>query len=350
MTSRKEGLAFFLLSAFLLASFGDEHSVYYLYTMQSKYSVYNIYDCTAVTLLDGRQIFFYNSTDESRTPKQDWLKHLSEFDCARSTDKLKHDRQLLNKLLEIQMKASGHFQSDGHVLQWIYGCEGELHSDGSLTILNTTNAYGYDGEDLIHFDSDSGRFLTPEKKKNRDLEEKWNSYLQQKAVKQCRECEDLLKMYSQYNTTESKPSQAPPDVYMFAKKSMKDTSKLILTCMTTHFYPINVKMRMRKFGTFFPEHLITSSGVKPNDDGTYQLRKSVEIQEDDSADYTCFVTHRTLQKPMTEKWGNYNYEIPQVWMLLHTEVSVDSKKRSFMCYMFYVHVRLTKSDNSLATT
>uniref|UniRef100_A0A3B1JUE9 Immunoglobulin C1-set domain-containing protein n=1 Tax=Astyanax mexicanus TaxID=7994 RepID=A0A3B1JUE9_ASTMX len=82
-------------------------------------------------------------------------------------------------------------------------------------------------------------------------------------------------------------------------KSVKDWRKLTMTCLSTGFSPEYVKMSLRKFSTEIPDHLITSSGVRPNDDGTYQLRKSVEILEDDKADYYCYVSHRTLTKPFT---------------------------------------------------
>uniref|UniRef100_A0A3B1JA51 Ig-like domain-containing protein n=1 Tax=Astyanax mexicanus TaxID=7994 RepID=A0A3B1JA51_ASTMX len=85
-----------------------------------------------------------------------------------------------------------------------------------------------------------------------------------------------------------------------------NSRKLTLTCMATGFYPKDVKMSLRKFTTSLPDHLITSSGIRPNDDGTYQLRKSVEIQEDDLALFNCYVNHSSLKKPVIKKWGNYN--------------------------------------------
>uniref|UniRef100_W5LLT9 Ig-like domain-containing protein n=1 Tax=Astyanax mexicanus TaxID=7994 RepID=W5LLT9_ASTMX len=99
---------------------------------------------------------------------------------------------------------------------------------------------------------------------------------------------------------------APPDVHAFAKKSVQDPKKVSLTCLATGFYPKDVDLSVRKFGTSIPEHLITSSGIRPNDDGTYQLRKSVEINGDDPADYDCCLTHSSLTEPVMKKWGNYN--------------------------------------------
>ncbi|XP_049329125.1 beta-2-microglobulin-like [Astyanax mexicanus] len=99
---------------------------------------------------------------------------------------------------------------------------------------------------------------------------------------------------------------SPPKVYAFAKKSVRDSRKLTLTCLATGFYHKDVVMSVRKFGTSFPEHLITSSAVRPNDDGTYQLRKSVEIQEDDSADFHCYVSHSSLKEPIIVQWDKTN--------------------------------------------
>uniref|UniRef100_A0A3B1JPJ2 Immunoglobulin C1-set domain-containing protein n=1 Tax=Astyanax mexicanus TaxID=7994 RepID=A0A3B1JPJ2_ASTMX len=53
---------------------------------------------------------------------------------------------------------------------------------------------------------------------------------------------------------------APPAVHIFANKSVNHPNKLNLTCLITGFYPKDVKMSLRKFGTEIPEHLITSSG------------------------------------------------------------------------------------------
>ncbi|XP_049328691.1 MHC class I polypeptide-related sequence A-like [Astyanax mexicanus] len=107
----------------------------------------------------------------------------------------------------------------------------------------------------------------------------------------------MLKMYLKYKTTDITQSNTPPAVHIFAKKSVKDSGKLILTCMATGFYPKDVKMSLRKISTSFPDHLITSSGVRPNHNRTYQLRKSVKIQEDEKDQYHCYVTHSSLIEP-----------------------------------------------------
>ncbi|XP_072529373.1 zinc-alpha-2-glycoprotein-like isoform X2 [Salminus brasiliensis] len=296
-----------LLFSFLLNVVGEKHSLNYLYTIQSSHTD-NIYSSTAVTLLNHKQIDFYNSSDESRSRKEGWMQRISESDWNSGTEKLKFDGQWINKLINRLMNEFRHNKSDGHVLQWRHGCEGEGHPDGSVTLLNSINDYAYDGEDLISFNCSSQTWSTSEEQKNREKEEKWKSDYHGIAVKKCEQCEEMLKMYLQYNTTDSKPRQTPPAVHMFAKTPVRHSSKLNLTCMATGFNPKDLVMSVRKYSTSLPEHLLTSSGVRPNDDGTYQLRKSVEIPEDDyTADYNCYVSHISLNVAVIKNWdGNCN--------------------------------------------
>ncbi|XP_036433843.1 rano class II histocompatibility antigen, D-1 beta chain-like [Colossoma macropomum] len=199
-------LALLGLSFLLSDVAGDKHSLYYLYSIQSKSSTDRVSEFSAVTLLNDRQIDSYSSTDRVRTPKQDWVKEMKENEWKEGTEKLKNDGQQLNKILNIQMETFRHAES------------------------------------------------------------------------------------------------APPDVHVFAKKSTTDSGMLTLTCLATGFYPKSVDISVRKFSTSLPEHLLRSSGVRPNGDGTYQLRKSVEIQEDDTADYNCYVTHSSFDTPVIKQW------------------------------------------------
>jgi len=98
-------------------------------------------------------------------------------------------------------------------------------------------------------------------------------------------------------------SAAPPEVHVFARRSTRDKTKLKLTCLATGFYPKDVIMTMRKYRTSKLDAEIESTGIRPNHDGTFQLRKSIEIKEDDQAEYECDVSHRTLKEPIIVRWG-----------------------------------------------
>lgn len=90
-------------------------------------------------------------------------------------------------------------------------------------------------------------------------------------------------------------------MYIFLKNSVTHLTKKTLTCLATGFYPKDVQMLVRKSRTALPEHLVTSSGVRANGDGTHQLRKSVEILEEEKTLYDCYVSHSSLSGPLIRK-------------------------------------------------
>ncbi len=108
---------------------------------------------------------------------------------------------------------------------------------------------------------------------------------------------------------------APPDVHVFVRKS-SDESKLKLTCMATGFYAEDMVMAIRKYSTSLPEYEVESTGIRPNHDGTFQLRKSVETQEDEEADYDCFVSHKSMKEPVIVKWGRQTESIDSIMICI----------------------------------
>uniref|UniRef100_A0A4W4E4M5 Ig-like domain-containing protein n=1 Tax=Electrophorus electricus TaxID=8005 RepID=A0A4W4E4M5_ELEEL len=256
-----------------------KHSVYYKYMIRSGNSIDNITDFTEVTVLDGKQIDSYSSRDSIRTPKQDWLKKLPERDQQTGTTNLEEYGIWLNSALYLVIKDFGHNKSDENI--YIF-----FSSSKMLTLL--INEYGYDGEDLISYD--------------------WISKQWKASVEQVQHTADLWNnIYLNYILFHSFIFSSPPnvDVYIFAKRAVSDPGKLTLTCLATSFYPKDVMMSVRKYRTSLPEELITSSGVRTNDEDTYQLRKSVNILENDEEYYECYVAHSSLTEPVIINWGKY---------------------------------------------
>ncbi|RXN05821.1 erythroblast NAD(P)(+)--arginine ADP-ribosyltransferase-like protein [Labeo rohita] len=63
------------------ADFGKKHSLYYIYIGLSKpVDLPGIYQFTAMGLLDDRQIDYYNSKDQRKFPKEDWIKEKMQQD------------------------------------------------------------------------------------------------------------------------------------------------------------------------------------------------------------------------------------------------------------------------------
>uniref|UniRef100_A0A673HAR6 H-2 class I histocompatibility antigen, Q10 alpha chain-like n=1 Tax=Sinocyclocheilus rhinocerous TaxID=307959 RepID=A0A673HAR6_9TELE len=300
---------FALLCVFLLCGTSpslqtEKHSLYYIYTALSQpVNQPGIYQFTAMGLLDDRQIDYYNSDGQRKIPKQQWMKEKMQEDYwEKGTQSRKSKEQWFNVNVDILMKRMRHNETDVHVLQWRHGCEIEIHGS-EVNFSKGIDEYSYDGENFLSFDDKESQWVAPvdaavPTKRKWDKVPILNQYTKGYLEK---ECVDWLNKFRDYEDEELRKG-SPPKVNVFAKSSTKDKSKLKLTCLATGFYPKDVMLTIRKYRTSLPEDEIESSGVRPNHDETFQLRKSVVIKEDEKAEYDCFVFHRTLKGPIIITW------------------------------------------------
>ncbi|XP_058609960.1 DLA class II histocompatibility antigen, DR-1 beta chain-like [Onychostoma macrolepis] len=61
-----------------------------------------------------------------------------------------------------------------------------------------------------------------------------------------------------------------------------------------------------------------SSGIRPNGDGSFQMRISVEIDTNHKGSYECFVIHSSLTEPASVEWDVkcFNCETRTQWPIL----------------------------------
>ncbi|XP_073691644.1 uncharacterized protein [Garra rufa] len=284
----------------------EKHSLYYIYTGLSKpVNLPGIYQFTAMGLLDDIQIDYYNSEEQKKIPKQTWMKEKMQEDYwEKGTQSRKSKEQWFNVNIDILMKRMRLNESDLHVLQWRHGCEVKKEGD-EVKFSKGISEYAYDGEDFLSFDIEESQWVAsvdaalPTKRKWDNipiLNQYTKGYLE-------KECVDWLNKFREYGDKELRHGSSPA-VHVFAKRSIKDKSKLKLTCIATGFNPRDVTLGIRKSHASLPEDEVESTGIRPNHDGTFQMKKSVEIQEDEKAEYNCFVSHRTLKEPIIVTWGN----------------------------------------------
>ncbi|XDV33592.1 hypothetical protein PO909_003957 [Leuciscus waleckii] len=154
--------------------------------------------------------------------------------------------------------------------------------------------YGFDGEDLISFNYETMQWID-KNPKAKETKEKWdrntghNQFLQYFL----KTCTDWISAFHNTNKT-------PPDVHVSVSKSPDDESKLVLSCLATGFYPRDVQMNIRLNRINLEDQ--TSSGIRPNDDETFQMRISVKIDRNHEGSYDCLVTHSSLTEPVTVAW------------------------------------------------
>ncbi|XDV47951.1 hypothetical protein PO909_017488 [Leuciscus waleckii] len=297
-------LCFFFLCGTLSSVQTDKHSLYYIYTALSKpVDMPGIHEFTAMGLLDDRQIDYYNSKEKRKIPTQHWMKEKMQEDYwEKGTQSRKSKEQWFNVNVKILMDRMNDNASDVHVLQWRHGCE--IDQEGKeIKFSKGIDEYSYDGDNFLSFDDKESQWVAPvdaalPTKRKWDNVPILNQYTKGYLEK---ECVDWLNKFREYGDEELTKG-SPPKVHVFAKKSTSDKTKLKLTCMATGFYPKDVMLTIRKYRTSLPDNEIESTGIRPNHDGTFQLRKHVDIKEDEKAEYDCFVSHRTLKEPIIVKW------------------------------------------------
>lgn len=92
-------------------------------------------------------------------------------------------------------------------------------------------------------------------------------------------------------------------MHVFAKDTKVETN-IMLTCLATGFYPKDISVNIKRNGrTLSRVDGLMSFGVRPNQDGTHQIRKSVEILRSDVSNYTCHVIHTATGVDVHSVWG-----------------------------------------------
>lgn len=91
-------------------------------------------------------------------------------------------------------------------------------------------------------------------------------------------------------------SPGKPEVYTALRKARNDQNKQVLTCLITGFYPRDIEMDIRFNKTVLKDQ--RSSGVRPNGDGSFQMKSSVKINRSLEGIYDCFVNHSSLTEPV----------------------------------------------------
>ncbi|XP_067267069.1 zinc-alpha-2-glycoprotein-like [Chanodichthys erythropterus] len=263
----------------------QRHHVYYRFTVLTKADPFPPF--SAVGIYDDKQITYFCNEVEN------WISaNVIKHDRTEPLPEPFESRDWYKDLLNTLSNCTNSQCSELHVLQRIIGCELEKLPDGTVN-LTVFDEYGFDGEDFISFNSDTMKWID-KNPKAKETKEKWdlqtgrNQYINV-----------YLKNCIEWISTISNTNKSRPDIYVFARKVPADDCKLVLTCLATGFYPRDVEMYIRLDRNILEDQ--TSSGIRPNDNETFQMRNSVEIDRNDKVSYDCLVIHSSLTASV--KWG-----------------------------------------------
>ncbi|XP_051741116.1 major histocompatibility complex class I-related gene protein-like isoform X2 [Ctenopharyngodon idella] len=107
-------------------------------------------------------------------------------------------------------------------------------------------------------------------------------------------CIKTLKNY--LKKREDQINRKTPNI-RFIQKANSDSGGSRVSCLATGFYPRHINLTLFRDGQPVSDHEITGGDLLPNGDGTYQMRKSLEISADKHK-YTCSATHLSLDNKL----------------------------------------------------
>ncbi|XP_062414521.1 BOLA class I histocompatibility antigen, alpha chain BL3-7-like isoform X2 [Pungitius pungitius] len=301
-------LAVLVLLQVTVTVFGGKHSLTYIYTAFSHEPVGlpGLHEFTAMGMLDGQMIDYFDSDKKVKVPKQPWMmERLPDDYWVKGTQSRKYKQQWFKVNIGILMERmkQNKTATDQHVLQWMHGCEGEKQPDGTLKFTSGIDTFSYDGRDFLSFDVSNSAWVagvTEAEQTKRtwdgvDVEkESLKGYLE-------KECMEWMEKFLKYQEKQLKAAKKP-DVHLFAMNAKKD-AHTVLNCFATGFYPKNITLLVRRNGRVLSkEDGVESSGSRPNGDGTFQRRDSVEILKTDESRYTCQVIHEESEVNVQKEW------------------------------------------------
>ncbi|KAM4725641.1 BOLA class I histocompatibility antigen, alpha chain BL3-6-like [Anableps anableps] len=298
-------LASVVLFGTALMVYSEKHSLTYIYTAFSKpVNLPGLHEFTAMGLLNSRMIDYYDSDNQQKVPKQDWMgQHLEKEYWEKGTQSRKSKQQWFKVNIDILMKRMRQNNTDTHVLQWMHGCEGETQPDDSLKFVRGMDMYNYDGNDFLSFDDDHQVWVAPiqaaeETKRKWDEVQVLKEYTKGYLEKECMEWMSKFRYFGK----EQLLNASPPEVHLFARQAKVETNT-IFTCLATGFYPKDIILEIKRNGRVLKkEDGLVTSGVRPNNDNTFQRRDHVEILKSDVAAYTCEVSHPATGVQVKKKW------------------------------------------------
>uniref|UniRef100_A0A9J7X961 Ig-like domain-containing protein n=1 Tax=Cyprinus carpio carpio TaxID=630221 RepID=A0A9J7X961_CYPCA len=325
-----------LLISSVFPAQGEICSLYYTYSAILKsLSSRDIYEFYSSVELNDIQMNFCNSVN-----KADFLIQLcekSERLFRNETDDLNYKREWLQININTLMETGNDNRTsvtDLHILQWRHGCAAECHSNGSVIFLQGTDEYAYNGDNLTFNLSKHWKPLV--------LEHGiiWN---RESVSRLERKCVETLTSFNDLQRDRKFSVASHPEVYSSVKAS-GSSEQQVLVCLATGFYPKHVQMEIRRDQTPLPDEQLNSSGIRPNADGSFQLKKSLKILPSERSRYQCVVKHQTLTEPLIISWDEVNVLLPVITGLLVAFVVL-----AIILFVFYLLRKCFKYQKSLKT-
>ncbi|XP_029115819.1 BOLA class I histocompatibility antigen, alpha chain BL3-6-like isoform X2 [Scleropages formosus] len=202
----------------------------------------------------------------------------------------------LQNSLFTMMKHSNQTQGV-HVYQRFAVCDLE---DDTLSRFFVINAY--DGEDQYQYDalSHTENAFVPEfvwsSVRRNIMKQKYSNIYRPLCVR-------TLRRYLQEDKNILLRKERPR--VRVIQKTEPHSGRTQVSCVATGFYPRRVNMTLLRDDRPVPDRELTGGQVLPNGDGTYQLRRSLSVSEEELRErhrYTCTVSHLSVDNKLDVNW------------------------------------------------
>ncbi|XP_059495571.1 class I histocompatibility antigen, F10 alpha chain-like isoform X1 [Stegostoma tigrinum] len=251
---------------------------------------------SGVAMINGVEVDYYDSNIRQMMPRQqfmadsfseDFWKMLTDIGNSRTDTAIEN----LNLIMKNMNQTSGI-----HTLQWIRSVE--VSDDGSM---KRSMRFGFDGKDFISLEPDRMRWVATNHfavklKEKWDSDESWNNYWERYLLGVYIQ---RLKQYLEAGKEYFK-RKVQPEVFIFRSEPNRQDKPLTLSCLVTGFYPADIEVTWLRNGEVLSE--TQSSGIRPNHDGTHQIRKEIEISAGDEDQYSCQIEHSSLAEAKLYQW------------------------------------------------
>ncbi|XP_073709048.1 DLA class I histocompatibility antigen, A9/A9 alpha chain-like [Garra rufa] len=251
---------------------------------------------SVVVMLDDLQLLYYDSTT--------WIPVYRSYSDSKYYDEERSDAGVVFRDMFYDMKDRAFYlkehqnRTDGiHVHQRLVGCE--LLSSNKAGPLHYWDAFG--GQNMEEFIFDIGKHAI-------QIKMPWMiTWDQLKRVHENFMYENVyhpicIKTLRRYLTMEKNNvlRKVKPRVRLM-KKMLPDSQELQISCLATGFYPRHINLTLFRDGQPVDDGQITGGEILPNGDGTYQMRKSLVISEEELREghkYNCTMKHLNMDNKL----------------------------------------------------
>ncbi|XP_018935068.1 major histocompatibility complex class I-related gene protein-like [Cyprinus carpio] len=282
-------LPLFLLLLPIIASKGS-HSLWFIATYIKGQTPFP--EFSYVAMLDDVRVLYYNGETKTLHPRGNTTtEDMFDSEFLTISDVIHADLKLTRWIV-----ARTNLNETDRVvtLQRLVGCE--LRDDGEPGQMITRDAVrGSTTDELLYVDNNftyQGTLDVPAPvlKTHLEIGKKKHEYLYRPY------CIKTLKGYLEKRKNQVNRKVKPR--LRLIQKALTDSGGSRVSCLATGFYPRHINLTLFRDEQPVADHEITAGDLLPNDDGTYQMRKSLEISAADKHTYTCSVTHLSLDNKL----------------------------------------------------